>query len=91
MAIWDFRSKADLWSAGAIGVALLVVPVAIPVIAALARPVAKAVIKAGLMLYETGREAVAEISEVREDLAAAAKSGVQAELTASREDSPNDW
>ena len=91
MAIWDFRPRSDLWTGSAIGVALLVVPVLIPVMAALARPVAKAVIKAGFMLYETGREAVAEISEVREDLAAAAKSGVQAELTASRENCPNDW
>ena len=74
--ISDLRS--DLWTGSAIGVALLVVPVLIPVMAALARPVAKAVIKAGFMLYETGREAVAEISEVREDLAAAAKSGAQA-------------
>ena len=91
MAIWDFRPKADLWTAGAIGVALLVAPVVIPCIAAAARPVAKEIIKAGLMLYETGRQTVAEVSEVVEDLAAEAKSEVQAELTPSREDSPNDW
>jgi len=91
MAILDFRPKADLRTGVAIGVGLLVAPVVIPMIAAVARPVAKAVIKATLMLYETGREMVAEVSEVVADLAAEAKSGVQPELTASREESPNDW
>ncbi len=80
MAIWDYRPKADLWTGVAIGVGLLVAPVVIPVIADAARPVAKAAIKGGLMLYEKGREMIAEVSEVVEDLAAEAKSEVLAEL-----------
>lgn len=80
MAIWDYRPKADLWTGVAIGVGLLVAPVVIPMIAAAARPVAKAAMKGGIMLYEKGREMIAEVSEVVEDLAAEAKSEVQAEL-----------
>ena len=91
MAIWDFRPKADLWTSVAIGVGVLVAPAVIPMIAEGVRPVAKAVLKAGFILYEKGRELFAEAFETVEDLAAEAKSGVQAELTTSREESPNDW
>jgi hypothetical protein len=80
MAIWDYRPKANLWTGVAIGVGLLVAPVVIPMIVAAARPVAKAAIKGSLMLYEKGREMIAEVSEAVEDLAAEAKSEVQAEL-----------
>ena len=80
MAIWDYSPKAGVWTGIAIGVGLLVAPVVIPMIATAARPVAKAAIKGGLMLYEKGREMLAEVSEVVEDLAAEAKSEVQAEL-----------
>ncbi len=80
MAIWDYRPKADLWTGVAIGVGLLVAPVVIPMIADAARPVAKAAMKSGLILYEKGREMIAEVSEVVEDLAAEAKSEVQVEL-----------
>ena len=51
------------------------------VIADAAKPAAKAAIKGGLMVYEKGREMWAEVAEVVEDLAAEAKSEVQAELT----------
>ncbi len=80
MAIWDYRPKADVWTGVAIGVGLLVAPVVIPMIAAAARPVAKAAIKGGMMLYEKGREMCAEVSEVIEDLAAEARAEVQEEL-----------
>ena len=80
MAIWDYSPKAGVWTGIAIGVGLLVAPVVIPMIATAARPVAKAAIKGGLMLYEKGREMVAEVAEVVEDLTAEAKSEVQAEL-----------
>jgi hypothetical protein len=86
MAIWDYRPKADLWTGIAIGVGLLVAPVVIPMVAAAARPVAKAAIKGGLMVYEKGREMLAETLEVVEDLAAEAKSEVQAELATLKEE-----
>ena len=84
MAIWDYRPKVDLWTGVAIGVGLLVAPVVIPMIATAARPVAKGLMKTGLMLYEKGSGMVAELVEGVEDLAAEAKSEVQAELKAAK-------
>jgi Protein of unknown function (DUF5132) len=81
MASWNFTPKGSVWTGVAIGVGLLVAPVVIPMIATAARPVAKAGIKGTLMLYEKCREMIAEVAEVIEDLAAEAKSEVQAELT----------
>jgi hypothetical protein len=86
MAIWDYRPKADLWTGVAVGVGLLVAPVIIPMIVAAARPVVKAVIKGGFMVYEKGCEMVAEGVEMVEDLAAEAKSEVAAELAAAKKE-----
>lgn len=81
MAILDFKPKGDIWTGVAIGVGLLVAPVVIPIIAAAARPVAKTALKYSFMLYEKGREMIAEATEAVEDLAAEAKAEVQAELS----------
>ena len=86
MAIWDYRPKADLWTGVAVGVGLLVAPVIIPMIADAARPVVKAVMKGGFMVYEKGREMIAEGVEMVEDLAAEAKSEVAAELAAAKKE-----
>jgi hypothetical protein len=64
MAIWDFRPKADIWTGLAIGTALLVAPVVIPVVATAVRPVLKAALKGGILVFERGRETIAEIGEV---------------------------
>ncbi|MEW6113596.1 MAG: DUF5132 domain-containing protein [Thermodesulfobacteriota bacterium] len=85
MAIWDYRPKADIWTGVAIGVGLLVAPVVIPMIAAAARPLLKAALKGGFVLYEKGREVVAEVMEVTEDLVEEAKSEVKAELAEAKE------
>jgi hypothetical protein len=85
MPIWDYRPKADIWTGVAIGVGLLVAPVVIPMIAAAARPVVKAALKGGFLLYEKGREALAESMEVVEDLMEEVKSEVRAELTEAKE------
>ena len=53
----------------------------IPLVAAAARPMLKAVLKSGFLLYEKGREAAAAAKEVGEDLVAEAKIEVQSELT----------
>jgi hypothetical protein len=81
MAIWDYRPKADLWTGVAIGAALLVAPVVIPMVASAARPLLKAALKGGFMLFEKGREVVAEAVEVVEDLVEEVRSEVHAELT----------
>jgi len=80
MALLDngYRVCAGL----AIGIgALLLAPVVVPVVAAAAKPIIKAGIKGGMLLYAKTREIIAETQEVIEDLAAEAK----AELAQERE------
>jgi hypothetical protein len=70
----------DLLGDGRLGVSLLVAvgaavlaPSLIPAVATAARPMFKGAMKLGVTLYEKGNEAVAEASEVMEDLLAEAK------------------
>lgn len=60
--------------------AILLAPVVAPVLAQAARPLLKEIMKGGLMCYQKGREAMAEVGEVFDDVLAEAK----AELDASR-------
>jgi hypothetical protein len=86
MAMSDYLPKADLWTGLAIGVGLLVAPVAIPILAQAARPLLKTAIKGGFLAYERASEIVADALETVEDLAAEAKAEVHAELAAAKED-----
>lgn len=52
-------------------------PVIIPVIASIVKPLTKATIKGGMIACEKGKEALAEIGEVVEDIVAEAKSEVE--------------
>ncbi len=82
MAQFDALLKSDLARSVAIGVgAVILVPVAVKVLAPILRPLARSTLKAGIMAYEKGREAVAELGEVMDDLVAE----VQEELQLSRE------
>lgn len=45
-------------------------PVLLPVVATVGRPIAKSLLKGGLMLYERGREAMAVAGESVEDMMA---------------------
>ncbi len=63
MAIWDFRPKGDLWTSVAVGAGLLAAPVVIPLAWSATRPVLKAILKGGFMLYESGRQMFGEASE----------------------------
>ncbi|MCL5124946.1 MAG: DUF5132 domain-containing protein [Deltaproteobacteria bacterium] len=85
MAISDMIPKNSLWTGIAIGAGLLVAPVVIPAVAGAVRPLLKAVIKGGYMLFEKGREMVAEVTELTEDLFEEAKAEVQADLTEAME------
>lgn len=79
MAIQDMF-KSNIAMGLAVGlVAAVLIPVALPVIVRVARPLAKAAIKSGLIVYEKGRESFAELSEVVEDMVAEAKSEVEQE------------
>ncbi|MGD9308823.1 MAG: DUF5132 domain-containing protein [Desulfosarcina sp.] len=53
---------------------VLLAPVIIPVVGSVLKPVAKAVIKGGLLAYEGAKVSIAETKETLEDLAAEAKS-----------------
>ena len=87
MAITDMIPKGSLWTGIAVGAGLLVAPVVIPAIAGAARPLLKAVIKAGYMIFEQGRETVAEIYEMAEDIVEEAKAEVEADLSEAKESS----
>jgi hypothetical protein len=66
--------------------AVVLAPIILPVVTRAARPLAHAAIKAGMIFYERGREAVAEAQEVLEDVIAEVRAelvqgGDQAEST----------
>jgi hypothetical protein len=74
MAILDNGLKGNILTGLGIGVGVaLLGPILIPVVASIAKPLAKAVIKGGVILYEKGKEAAAEAGEVIEDLVAETK------------------
>jgi hypothetical protein len=58
---------------------VLLAPVVIPVVGAVLKPLAKAVIKGGIMAYEGAKVSVAETKETIEDLAAEAKAEITQE------------
>ena len=64
-----------------VGVAL-VAPVVVPALAAGMRPLAKAVIKGGIMVYDKGAEALAEAGEQLSDLMAEVRSELDDTATA---------
>jgi hypothetical protein len=58
---------------------ILLAPVVLPVVGAVLKPLAKAVIKGGIMAYEGAKVSVAETKETIEDLAAEAKTEISRE------------
>lgn len=59
---------------GVTGIAAIVLlPVLVPVVAGVGKPIAKAAIKGGIVLYEKGKGIIAEAGESLEDLVAEAK------------------
>ncbi|MCX8030265.1 MAG: DUF5132 domain-containing protein [Thermodesulfovibrionales bacterium] len=74
MSIFNNGLKGNLLSGLAIGIgATIVAPIVLPILASAFKPIAKAAIKSGIMLYERGKETVAEVSEMFEDIVAEAK------------------
>jgi hypothetical protein len=74
------KSEAMKNVAVGLGIAVLV-PLAVRVLAPVLRPLARSTLKAGILAYEKGRETVAELGEVVDDLVAE----VQEELQEARE------
>lgn len=77
----DLRKNAALGLLIGVGAAVLA-PVVLPILASIARPLAKATIKSGLMLYEKGKETLAEAGEMVEDLVAEARAEMAEEQAA---------
>lgn len=73
MALLDNGFKVSTGVVVGLG-AIMLAPTVLPLIATIAKPLVKATIKGGIILYEKGKELVAETAEVLEDLAAEAKS-----------------
>lgn len=67
MGLFDNGFKVSTGLAVGIG-ALILLPVAAPVFAAVTKPLVKAGIKGGMILFQKGKEAIAEASEVLEDM-----------------------
>jgi hypothetical protein len=55
---------------------VLLAPIVVPVIGSVLKPMAKAVIKGGLLAYEGAKVSIAETKETLEDIAAEAKSEI---------------
>lgn len=74
MALFDNGLKGNILGGLAIGIgAAVLAPAVMPVVASIVKPLAKAAIKGGIILYEKGREIVAETGEMIEDIVAEAK------------------
>jgi len=76
MGLFDNGFKVSTGLAIGLG-AVILLPVAAPVIAAVTKPLVKAGMKGGMILFQKGKEAIAEASEVLEDMVMEA----QAELS----------
>ena len=81
MGLLDNALKGTVLTGLAIGIgAAVLAPVVFPVLAGVAKPLAKAAMKSGLLLYNKSKEVVAEIGEVTEDLWAEAKTEAEDEM-----------
>jgi hypothetical protein len=72
MALFDIKDETAKGLAIGLGVAVLA-PLALTALSGFGRPAARAAIKAGLIMYEKGRETFAEMGEVFDDLVAEAR------------------
>lgn len=57
--------------------AIVLLPVIVPVAGKVAKPIAKAAIKGGIVLYEQGKGVIAEVGETLEDLITEAKAELE--------------
>jgi hypothetical protein len=81
MALLDNGMKLGTGVAIGLG-ALILVPAVLPIVGSVVKPLAKAAIKGGIILFEKTREVLAETQEVLEDLAAEVKAELAEERAA---------
>ncbi len=60
-------------------VGIVLIPVLLPVIGGVGRPIAKAIVKSGIALYENNKGAIEELRESWEDIIAEARAEVSEE------------
>ncbi len=95
MALFNNLLKSELVVGIAIGAAAVALaPVVLPAVATAARPLARTAIKTGIILFEQGREVLAEGGEFLDDLIAEARAeleqeALQEEITVSAPDPVN--
>ncbi len=83
MGLFGNGWKGSILGGLAIGVGSAVLaPVVIPILSRTAKPLTKAAIKGGLLMFEKGKEKLAEAQEVVEDLMAEARSELDQEAAA---------
>ncbi|MGD9505054.1 MAG: DUF5132 domain-containing protein [Syntrophobacteraceae bacterium] len=81
MGLFDNGFKVS--TALAIGIGgIILIPTLAPAVAAVAKPLARTLIKSGLVVYQKSVEVLAETKEVMEDLTAEAKAELAAEQKA---------
>ncbi len=82
--------KGNIITGLAIGIgSAIVAPLVVPALSKAAKPLAKAAIKGGLVLFETSKEKLAEAHELVDDLLAEARAELAAEAEANPlEDQP---
>jgi len=71
------RAAVGMAVAGLAGV--LLAPVILPAVARVARPAVKGAVKAGFIMVTRGRETLAELTEMAEDMVAEVKAELEAE------------
>lgn len=72
-----------------IGTAVLL-PAVVPAVSTLLRPAAKAAIKGGILAYDRGRQAMAQMSEMASDMVAEARADAQHTEAATAEPAAGD-
>jgi len=78
MGLFGGGWKGNIVTSLAIGVGVAVVgPILIPVASSMLKPLAKATIKGGIVLYDKSREKLEEGKEIIEDLVAEVKSEME--------------
>lgn len=86
MAILDSAERAGPLLTGlVVGVAALALaPVLLPTLGRVGRPLAKAALKGAILAYESGRETLAELAELAEDMLAEVRHELAEEAAAAR-------
>lgn len=89
MGLWKDIVKFEWGPTAAIGIgAVILAPLVVPMAGAVLKPLAKATIKGGMILFEKGRTVAAEAIETIEDLTAEAEAELAQERAESAGEAP---